>query len=134
MCNVEGLFPNSNTSDGSTVERRSWENGDNCVTVQELKVINGGHDWPGSSGNMDINASQEIWKFVSKYDINGLINCISTAITTFNDVEFEIFPNPSSNVIYVNKLDKNNCFFHPINGFSNELAKNKYMYKIRGLK
>ena len=99
--------PNSNPSDGSTVERRSWENGDNCVTVQELKVINGGHDWPGSSGNMDINASQEIWKFVSKYDINGLINCSSTAITTFNDVEFEIFPNPSSNMIYVNNLDGN---------------------------
>jgi len=61
--------PNSNTSDGSTVEKRIWENGDNCVTVQELKVINGDHDWPGSSGNMDINASQEIWKFISKYDI-----------------------------------------------------------------
>ena len=27
--------PNSNTSDGSTVEKRIWENGDNCVAVQE---------------------------------------------------------------------------------------------------
>ena len=103
--------PNTNTSDGSTVEKRIWENGDNCVAVQELKVINGGHDWPGSSGNMDINASQEIWNFVSKYDINGLINCGSTEISTSNDVEFKIFPNPSSNVIYVNNLDKNNCNF-----------------------
>ena len=40
--------PNSNTSDGSTVEKRIWANGDNCVAVQELKVINGGHDGPGS--------------------------------------------------------------------------------------
>ena len=91
--------PNSNTSDGSTVEKRIWENGDNCVAVQELKVINGDHDWPGSSGNMDINASQEIWNFVSKYDINGLINCGSTEISTSNDVEFKIFPNPSSNFL-----------------------------------
>ena len=104
-------LPNTNTSDGSTVEKRIWENGDNCVAVQELKVINGGHFWPGSSGNMDISASQEIWKFVSKYDINGLINCGSTDITTSNDVEFKIFPNPSSNIIYVNNLDKNNSNF-----------------------
>ena len=103
--------PNSNTSDGSTVEKRIWENGDNCVSVQELKVINGGHDWPGSFGNMDINASQEIWKFVSKYDINGLINCGSTEITTSKDLKFEIFPNPTSNIIYLNNLNKNSSNF-----------------------
>jgi polyhydroxybutyrate depolymerase len=103
--------PNSNTSDGSTVEKRIWENGDNCVAVQELKVINGDHDWPGSSGNMDINASQEIWKFVSKYDINGLINCGSTDISTSKDLKFEIFPNPTSNIIYLNNLNKNSSNF-----------------------
>ena len=42
-----------------------------------LKVNNGDHDWPGTFGNMDIDASQEIWNFVSKHDINGLINCNS---------------------------------------------------------
>ena len=64
-----------NNSDGSTVERKVWGNGDNCISIEELKVIGGNHDWPGSFGNMDINASEEIWNFVSKYDINGLINC-----------------------------------------------------------
>ncbi len=68
-------LPNINTSDGSTVERRVWEGGDNCVRIEELKVIGGDHDWPGSWGNMDISASDEIWNFVSKFDINGLINC-----------------------------------------------------------
>ena len=68
-------LPNSNTSDGSTVERYSWLNGDECVAVEELKIINGEHDWPGSFGNMDINASAEIWSFVSKYNTTGLINC-----------------------------------------------------------
>jgi polyhydroxybutyrate depolymerase len=63
------------TSDGSTVERRVWMNGDNCVSVEELKVVNGDHDWPGSFGNMDISASEEIWNFVSQYNIEGLINC-----------------------------------------------------------
>ena len=74
-------------------------------------MINGDHDWPGSSGNMDINASQEIWKFVSKYDINGLINCGSTEITTSKDLKFEIFPNPTSNIIYLNNLNKNSSNF-----------------------
>ena len=68
-------LPNLNTGDGSTVEERVWENGNNCISVKELKVINGDHDWPGSSGNMDIYATNEIWNFLSKFNINGLINC-----------------------------------------------------------
>ena len=67
--------PDVNTSDGSTVERSVWEDGDNCVRVEELKVTGGDHDWPGTFGNMDISASNEIWNFVSKFDINGLIDC-----------------------------------------------------------
>jgi polyhydroxybutyrate depolymerase len=71
-------LPNINTSDGSTVEHRVWENGDNCLRVEELKVNGGEHDWPGTFGNMDINATTEIWDFVSQFNINGLINCSST--------------------------------------------------------
>ena len=71
-------LPNINTSDGSTVEHRVWENGDNCLRVEELKVNGGEHDWPGTFGNMDINATAEIWDFASQFNINGLINCSST--------------------------------------------------------
>jgi hypothetical protein len=66
---------------------------------------------------MDIDASQEIWKFVSKYDINGLINCGSTDITTSNDVEFEIFPNPSSNFITIKSTNKTNLKFSVFSTF-----------------
>ena len=65
-------MPDLNTSDGSIVERYSRNNGDGGVSVEHYKVIGGGHDWPGSFGNMDIDASLEIWNFGSKYDINGL--------------------------------------------------------------
>ena len=71
-------LPNINTSDGSTVEHRVWENGDNCLRVEELKVNGGEHDWPGTFGNMDIDATAEIWDFASQFNINGLINCSST--------------------------------------------------------
>jgi len=78
-------LPNINTFDNSTVERRVWENGDNCVRVEELKVIGGDHDWPGTSGNMDISASVEVWNFVSKFDINGLIDCNTTINQEINN-------------------------------------------------
>jgi len=65
-------LPDLNTTDGSTVELYSLNNGDGGVSVEHYKVIGGGHDWPGSFGNMNINSSLEIWKFVSKYDIDGL--------------------------------------------------------------
>ena len=74
---------NTSLIDGSTVERRSWLNGDNCTSIQELKVIGGDHDWPGSFGNMDINASLEIWNFVSQYNTSGLINCNITSSSEF---------------------------------------------------
>ena len=87
ITNVEDSAPN----DGSTVERKRWLNGDNCSSVQELKVIGGDHDWPGSFGNMDINATQEIWNFVSKFDTNGLIDCgFDSSIQDLNFTEKKI--------------------------------------------
>ena len=73
------IIQDLNLGDLSTVEHIVYNNGDNGVTTELFKVINGGHTWPGSifsNGvtNYDINASIEIWKFFSRYDINGLIN------------------------------------------------------------
>ena len=100
-------MPNTSASDGSTVEKYTYENGDNCSQVIHFKVINGQHTWPGSVYNLagtnyDINASEEIWNFLSKYDIFGLINCISANVDEpFGIVDFQVFPNPSSESIQV---------------------------------
>ena len=67
-----------------SVERYTWLTASGCAYVEELKVIGGGHDWPGSFGNMTIDANIEIWQFVSRYDINGLIGCITTSINENN--------------------------------------------------
>ncbi len=66
-------IPDSDTGDGSTVERYEYLNGDNDVEVQHLKITGGGHEWPGFQGNMDINASEEVWSFVKAFDLNGKI-------------------------------------------------------------
>ena len=64
-------IPDVDTNDGSTVQRFEYLNGDNDVEVQHLKIINGDHLWPGHRGNMDINASEEVWSFVKAFDLNG---------------------------------------------------------------
>jgi len=76
------IIPDLVLGDMSTVEHIVYNNGNNGVTTELFKIIGGGHTWPGSnflntSGgitNYDINASAEIWKFFSRYDINGLIS------------------------------------------------------------
>ena len=63
-------------NDGSyIIHRRNYEcNEDAEVWLYE--VVNGGHDWPGGSGNFDINSSIEIWNFFEMFmfslgDVNG---------------------------------------------------------------
>ncbi len=81
-----------------SVERYTWSTASGCAYVEELKVIGGGHDWPGSFGNMTIDANEEIWQFVSRYDINGLIGCTTTSINENNNsqVNYKVYPNPLS--------------------------------------
>ena len=43
---------------------------------------------------MTIDANTEIWQFVSRYDINGLIGCITTSINEGNGMyDNKVFPN-----------------------------------------
>ena len=97
-------IPNTNTSDGSTVERYTWADASGCAYVEHLKVINGGHDWPGSFGNMDIDASQEIWSFVSRYNLSGLIGCGTNSIEHASDLDIgvQVYPNPVIKDLYFN--------------------------------
>lgn len=66
-------IPNIDSGDGSTVKRFEYLNGNSNVEVQHLKITGGGHEWLGFSGNMDINASDEVWNFVKSFDLSGKI-------------------------------------------------------------
>ena len=70
------IFPNTNTSDGSYVINHRYFDCSENAEVWLYEIVGGGHDWPGASGNMDIQASEEIWGFFSEYtfllgDINN---------------------------------------------------------------
>ena len=84
-----------------SVERYTWSTTSGCSYVEELKVIGGGHDWPGSFGNMTIDASEEIWQFVSRYDINGLIECSTASINEHSKDNFRVYPNPMNSELTI---------------------------------
>ena len=43
---------------------------------------------------MTIDSNTEIWQFVSKYDINGLIGCSTASINEYRKDNFRVYPNP----------------------------------------
>ena len=90
------IFP----SDDSFVITEKHINGINNNEVWLYKVVNGGHDWPGVWGNMDINAGEEVWSFFSQYlveanigDINfdDVINIIDMLIISNNILNNESY-------------------------------------------
>ncbi|MBG16056.1 MAG: hypothetical protein CL853_06865 [Crocinitomicaceae bacterium] len=91
-------MPDLNAFDGSTVDYIIYSGGDNGTTAEHFKVIGGDHDWPGAFGNMDINASIEVWKFFSKYDING---AISSSLIVSEQYSFKLYPSPTTNFLTI---------------------------------
>jgi len=57
---------------GMIIEHYLYDDGDNNVSVEYYKYIQGGHEWFNNSFQGQ-NTSELIWNFVSKYNINGLI-------------------------------------------------------------
>lgn len=105
----------SNTGDGSTVEKIEYSQGDSCSSVTHYKVTGGDHTWPGAWGNMDIKASVHVWNFLSQYDINGKATCeddedddddddsepVVTGSAKNVSEELKVYPNPSNSFITV---------------------------------
>jgi polyhydroxybutyrate depolymerase len=82
-------LPNTNTTDGTTVQRWSYDTGsyvDTAGNMREAEVLfyrvaGGGHNWPGDSNswpawaapvNQDFSASGEIWNFFSRHEVAAI--------------------------------------------------------------
>ncbi len=100
---VVSSYADIDDTDGSTVERFVYSSSITGVTVEHLKVDNGGHTWPGSAfantgnTNQDINASQLVWEFFAQYSLDGLVG----AKDALEKTRFVIYPNPSTDLILV---------------------------------
>ena len=148
---VVTLIEDTNTSDGSTAEHYLYEDGNNGVDVEHYKILNGGHTWPGTAfggagTNQDVNASKEIWRFFSQYDINGLIN--PTAVHPLSAIEnIQVYPNPTTSAITIQSLNEKQITYNffdltgqliftgnLFNGFGqlqlNNLSKGLYLLKV----
>jgi polyhydroxybutyrate depolymerase len=92
----KSFIPDANPNDGTTTERWIYQN---CLDNGELihyRVLNGGHTWPGASGNglgtsRDFHASTVIWQFFYNQSLSGL----SSSTNNGNRLEMLAYPNPA---------------------------------------
>ena len=122
---------NTNTSDGSTVQRKIWSNGQGGVEVQELKIIGGEHEWPGTSGNMDINANNEIWQFLSKFDKKGMIDNLN-----FEDFQrtISVTPNPFNDYFIIEGVENDLIELYDLHGRIVQSKFNNNVFETESLK
>ena len=81
------LVPNT-ALDGSNIISHKHMGCTDNNEVWLYDIIDGGHDWPGSGGNMDIKAGIEVWNFFTRFidsisaDVNqdGQINVADIVI------------------------------------------------------
>ncbi len=103
------LIDDHDPTDGSTVEHHLYPNGTAGSVVEHFKINNGAHTWPGSAfggggTNRDINASAEIWRFFSQYDLDGLIQTTSSQDIT-ERVSIRYYPQPAGSFLTIEMMD-----------------------------
>lgn len=105
-CNTTAVFSSiddTDQADACTAEHYVYTDGQHGTTVEHYKIIGGAHTWPGSAfggagTNQDMDASAEIWRFFSKYNIHGRIT--TTAVDPVpNTPQVNVYPNPVAHVL-----------------------------------
>ncbi len=97
--------PDTDMTDGCTADHLVYPGGDNGVEVEHYRIIDGGHTWPDAIldigvTNHDFNASEKIWQFFAKYDINGVIE-ESTGLQDNISKQLSVYPNPSTGIFQI---------------------------------
>ncbi len=68
-------IPNSVAGKESVIAQSVFVKEEGCATVTHYKIASGEHTWPGAWGNKDVNASKEVWRFLSQYNLDQLSAC-----------------------------------------------------------
>ncbi len=92
-------IPDIDSMDGSTADHIVYSNSANGAEVEHFRLNGDGHNWPGSSGNMDIDASVEIWKFLSRYMLDSLGQPPPASLKFESETSLNVYPNPARNNI-----------------------------------
>ena len=98
---LSDTLDNVDTSDDSFIISETYSNCIHSNEVKLYKVINGGHDWPGAFGNMDINSSEEIWEFFQQ----------NIQFETIGDVNFDSFINVQDLLYIIDYINSESQFY-----------------------
>ncbi|MFT4595742.1 MAG: polyhydroxybutyrate depolymerase [Bacteroidia bacterium] len=97
---IETAVPDIDLTDVCTADHFLYEGGDEGSTVEFYRINGGGHTWAGSNPliaigvtNRDFSASTEIWRFFSRYSLNGVVGIEDERLV---ESGFSIYPNPSN--------------------------------------
>lgn len=122
-------------AEGSIVQQMTWQPCVQNSVVRHLKVINGGHTWPGFNGpmgignvNMDISASNEIWSFVSQFSLDNTVG-IKMATKPVSG----LFPNPVRDDVFFIEAPGLNSVEILISGVDGRLWFSKKLLPTNGL-
>ncbi len=93
-------------SEGSYVEKQLYVPCNGGSSLEHLRIVGGGHTWPGSTGvsgigntNRDISASREIWRFFSQYDLSGPVSSLSDSPQHLQ--KLKVSPNPTDGLVRI---------------------------------
>ena len=94
--------------DASTVTKIEYTLCDEDVEVTLFRINGGEHTWPGSPlnilgiTNLDIHASEEVWKFFEKYTLDG--TNVGVENTVLEQEKMTVSPNPFSDFIEIKNI------------------------------
>jgi polyhydroxybutyrate depolymerase len=133
-CTSEAIITNllDLVQEGSTVEQHDWAECASVKPIRLLKIINGGHTWPGSNAsgigntNMDISASEEIWDFVKGFSLAEPVGLSSAP-----QPSWKIYPNPlSGNVLSLSDLPADALEIRLVNSQGNVVFAQLFTYPV----
>ena len=133
-------YPNVNTTDNSTAEKYIYTDCEDDNEVVLIKIIGGGHTWPGATinngtTNRDFNASEEIWNFFRRFTLPDF-TLSDSSIPDLSTIT--LYPNPCIDQITIrSELPFNKWQIFDIhgkmvkNGFFNTITQNIYVDELQ---
>jgi polyhydroxybutyrate depolymerase len=98
--------PNIMSADASTAEHYMYT-GQDGISMELFKVLNGGHAWPGAPiaidiTCMDFSASKEIWRFFHEH------KSAKASLNTLTEKDVLIYPIPAENTLFITLKNETN--------------------------